>query len=182
MLAEAVAELWFWDIALADMRIAAITGRMPRCEFISTDETRNPQQRQQQTRHCDSRGIDCETATTRVALSHNSAKREGAEREAPVGFNLRLRSAAAPSEVQMSCSGRHPRLAGREGMRRIVEFQSGLASAIVATVAGLRFDASGHDRYNERTIQRASSAQTLLSSSMAEHPAVNRRVVGSSPT
>jgi hypothetical protein len=47
----------------------------------------------------------------------------------------------------------------------------------------LIFDGAPDERYNGITnAARKISARALLSSSMAEHPAVNRRVVGSSPT
>src|SRR5271154_1855524 len=50
-------------------------------------------------------------------------------------------------------------------------------------VAQLRFDPPICICYNSKSVRVSfSRSRTLLSSSMAEHSAVNRRVVGSSPT
>ncbi len=64
----------------------------------------------------------------------------------------------------------------------------GFAEGTVVTgKVGSAFDDRGRMLYKRRELEppgsgRQSSQTTLLSSSMAEHSAVNRRVVGSSPT
>ncbi len=64
---------------------------------------------------------------------------------------------------------------GRRAAEAVIHDLAGQGRRIALLTQGIRF------AVKSRTVQDV-PAKTLLSSSMAEHSAVNRRVVGSSPT